>query len=68
MQEKKNDSNSLQYACSCGKVYKSKPAVYTHIKNKHNSDKYNFRIIDSLNVEVDNNRAIRLSQIKWNET
>ena len=23
------------YECSCGKTYKSYPALYTHIKNKH---------------------------------
>ncbi len=23
------------YECACGKAYKSYPALYTHIKNKH---------------------------------
>lgn len=68
MQEKnESESSSFKYSCTCGKSYKSKPAVYTHIKNKHNGDKNNFRIIDSTNGEVDNNRTIRLTQIKSNE-
>jgi hypothetical protein len=32
----KNDSNGRDYVCGCGKTYLSYPALYTHIKTKHN--------------------------------
>jgi hypothetical protein len=32
----KNEKNGRNYICSCGKDYLSYPALYTHIKNKHN--------------------------------
>ncbi len=28
--------NERNYLCGCGKTYLSYPALYTHIKNKHN--------------------------------
>ena len=31
----KKDLNGREYACSCGKKYLSYPALYTHIKTKH---------------------------------
>ena len=32
----KNDCNGRDYVCGCGKTYLSYPALYTHIKTKHN--------------------------------
>jgi len=32
----KNEKNGRDYICSCGKDYLSYPALYTHIKTKHN--------------------------------
>lgn len=32
----KNDNVERNYICGCGKDYLSYPALYTHIKNKHN--------------------------------
>ena len=32
----KIDCNDREYKCGCGKTYLSYPALYTHIKNKHN--------------------------------
>jgi hypothetical protein len=32
----KNDSMGRDYVCGCGKTYLSYPALYTHIKTKHN--------------------------------
>ena len=31
----KKDKTGLNYICGCGKNYLSYPALYTHIKNKH---------------------------------
>jgi hypothetical protein len=33
----KNDPNGRSYKCGCGKMYLSYPALYTHIKTKHDS-------------------------------
>ena len=35
--KKKNELGNLPYKCGCGKEYKSYPALFTHIKFKHNS-------------------------------
>ena len=32
----KNDVNGRDFRCGCGKTYLSYPALYTHIKTKHN--------------------------------
>ena len=32
----KNDKEERNFICGCGKDYFSYPALYTHIKNKHN--------------------------------
>ncbi len=32
----KNDQNKRDFNCGCGKRYLSYPALYTHIKTKHN--------------------------------
>jgi len=32
----KNEVNGRDYICGCGKTYLSYPALYTHIKTKHN--------------------------------
>ena len=32
----KNDCKGRDYQCGCGKTYLSYPALYTHIKTKHN--------------------------------
>jgi hypothetical protein len=32
----KNDSQGRDYVCGCNKTYLSYPALYTHIKTKHN--------------------------------
>lgn len=32
----KNDNTGRDYVCGCGKTYLSYPALYTHIKTKHN--------------------------------
>jgi hypothetical protein len=34
----KNDNNGRDYVCGCGKTYLSYPALYTHIKTKHNGE------------------------------
>jgi hypothetical protein len=31
----KKDSNGREFVCSCGKTYLSYPALYTHMKTKH---------------------------------
>lgn len=31
----RNDPNNRDYQCPCGKSYLSYPALYTHIKQKH---------------------------------
>lgn len=28
--------SDMSFACPCGKEYRSYPALFTHIKNKHN--------------------------------
>ena len=33
---KKTDLGDLDFVCGCGKEYKSYPALFTHIKQKHN--------------------------------
>ncbi len=33
---KKIDDDGRDYTCSCGKSYLSYPALYTHVKTKHN--------------------------------
>lgn len=32
----RNDDDGRNFSCSCGKSYLSYPALYTHIKTKHN--------------------------------
>lgn len=32
----RSDEDGRNYSCSCGKSYLSYPALYTHIKTKHN--------------------------------
>lgn len=32
------------YECPCSKVYKSYPALYTHIKNKHQGQVFRFLV------------------------
>ena len=32
----RNDPNNRDYICPCGKSYLSYPALFTHIKTKHN--------------------------------
>ena len=32
----KNEKDGRNYVCGCGKTYLSYPALYTHIKTKHN--------------------------------
>lgn len=31
----RNDPNNRNFACGCGKAYLSYPALYTHLKQKH---------------------------------
>lgn len=31
-----------EYGCPCGKTYLSYPALFTHVKQKHNGKVYNF--------------------------
>ena len=33
---KRNDQINRNYSCGCGKSYLSYPALYTHLKQKHN--------------------------------
>lgn len=35
----RNDPESRDFTCRCGKKYLSYAAVYTHVKQKHNLDK-----------------------------
>lgn len=32
----RNDPNNRDYKCPCGKSYLSYPALFTHVKQKHN--------------------------------
>jgi hypothetical protein len=32
----RSDEDGRNFSCSCGKSYLSYPALYTHIKTKHN--------------------------------
>lgn len=32
----RNDEDGRNFTCTCGKSYLSYPALYTHIKTKHN--------------------------------
>ena len=34
----KSDNINRDYNCGCGKSYLSYPALYTHIKQKHNGE------------------------------
>ena len=34
----KNDNQGRDFRCGCGKRYLSYPALYTHIKTKHNGE------------------------------
>ena len=34
----KNDNQGRDFRCGCGKKYLSYPALYTHIKTKHNGE------------------------------
>lgn len=49
----RNDPNNRDYQCPCGKSYLSYPALYTHIKQKHegkvNIKKLLYKIILSIN-------------------
>lgn len=36
---KRKDPESRDFYCKCGKGYLSYAAVYTHVKNKHDSSK-----------------------------
>lgn len=35
----RNDPESRDFTCNCGKKYLSYAAVYTHVKQKHDLDK-----------------------------
>ena len=35
---KRNDINNRDFTCGCGKAYLSYPALYTHIKQKHDGE------------------------------
>jgi hypothetical protein len=45
----KKDKVNRNYICGCGKTYLSYPALYTHIKNKHNSEAPTGTIVHSVN-------------------
>lgn len=32
----RNDEDGRNFSCNCGKSYLSYPALYTHVKTKHN--------------------------------
>lgn len=34
--DSKNSDTKRQYGCPCGKTYLSYPALFTHVKHKHN--------------------------------
>lgn len=36
---KRDDQKNRDYVCGCGKSYLSYPALYTHLKQKHNGKK-----------------------------
>ncbi|CAM6003741.1 unnamed protein product [Sphagnum balticum] len=42
----RQDPESRDFSCSCGKSYLSYAAAYTHVKNKHNSEK---AFLDAIN-------------------
>jgi hypothetical protein len=33
--ESLNTTSEINFECPCGKTYKSYPAIFTHVKNKH---------------------------------
>ena len=43
----RSDEEGRNFSCSCGKSYLSYPALYTHIKTKHNGKPEYSRIIGS---------------------
>ena len=45
----KKDKVNRNYICGCGKTYLSYPALYTHIKNKHDSKAPTGTIVQSVN-------------------
>ena len=45
----KKDKVNRDYICGCGKTYLSYPALYTHIKNKHNQMAPKGTIVPSVN-------------------
>ena len=45
----KKDKVNRNFICGCGKTYLSYPALYTHIKNKHNSTPPSGTIVHSIN-------------------
>jgi hypothetical protein len=34
--KEKQQPSGRPFQCSCGRTYKSSPALYTHVRNKHN--------------------------------
>jgi hypothetical protein len=47
----KKDKINRNYICGCSKTYLSYPALYTHIKNKHNSKAPKGTIVPSVNPQ-----------------
>ena len=63
----KKDKVNRNYICGCSKTYLSYPALYTHIKNKHNSQAPKGTIVQSVNrpkkVETEVNSSMSKSNV-----
>ena len=68
----KNDNNIRNFICGCGKDYLSYPALYTHIKNKHNGIAPKGTTLEAQNKATTNKSRLRsmndFSQISNGDT
>ena len=58
----KKDNSERNFTCGCGKDYLSYPALYTHIKNKHNGE-----APEGTTLEAQNRTRNRPSRLSDNE-
>lgn len=69
----RNDPNNRDYICPCGKSYLSYPALFTHIKTKHNGRvfrvfmyRHQVRLLSQLHriVEEEDQKLVRFMIVK----
>lgn len=69
----RNDPNNRDYICPCGKSYLSYPALFTHIKTKHNGRvfrvfmyRHQARLLSQLHriVEEEDQKLVRFMIVK----